>query len=293
LLEGNEALFRGLSVHDNWDWSKSYPVLQIDFAGGASSTPEDFHRKMEALFIQYGDVYNYSFRNSGSSNKLDELILHVARSTGSRVVLLIDEYDKPILENIENPDKAALMREELRFWYNGYNFMGEPVYNPFDILLFLGQGKFYRNYWFETGSPSFLIKLFQKNSYFLPNFESIQAGEELLSSFDLDRIEPVTLLFQSGYLTIDHVEFKLGAMQYTLRIPNHEVKTALSSSLFSAWSGQAEQRIPYQNEAWEALQTADLPRLEKVIRRLFAGVPWRNFTNNDLADFEGYYASVL
>ncbi|MBA4451417.1 AAA family ATPase, partial [Cylindrospermopsis raciborskii CS-506_D] len=92
--------------------------------------------------------------------------------------------------------------DTLRHWYNGYNWTGsETVYNPYDILLFIGKGQVFRNYWFETGSPTFLVKLFQTNRYFLPNLEHLEVTEEILESFEVERINPVTLLFQSGYLT--------------------------------------------------------------------------------------------
>ena len=81
--------------------------------------------------------------------------------------------------------------------------MGEAVYNPYDILLFISGNRRYRNYWFETGNPSFLIKLFQQKAYFLPDLEQLEVSEEILDSFDLESIDPVTLLFQAGYLTIE------------------------------------------------------------------------------------------
>jgi hypothetical protein len=78
-------------------------------------------------------------------------------------------------------------RAELRRWYNGYGFLGEPVYNPFDILLFIDKGHSYRNYWFETGSPSFLIKLLQRERYLPARPGShLSFSEEILDSFDIE-----------------------------------------------------------------------------------------------------------
>jgi hypothetical protein len=73
-------------------------------------------------------------------------------------------------------------------WYNGCGFLGEPVYNPFDILLFIDKGRSFRNYWFETGNPSFLIELLRRRRLFLPDLEGIDASEEILDSFDIERI---------------------------------------------------------------------------------------------------------
>ncbi len=188
------------------------------------------------------------------------------------MVILIDEYDKPILDNIENSEVARGMRDvlkdfysvikgsdkyiklvfitgvskfskvslfsglnnlnditldkrysticgytqndiettfkehlkgqdfdKIKLWYNGYKWLGEGVYNPFDILLFIDKDFTYKNYWFNTGTPTFLLKLIEKNNYFLPNFENIVQDEMILDSFDVDNIELETLMWQTGY----------------------------------------------------------------------------------------------
>jgi hypothetical protein len=183
--------------------------------------------------------------------------------------------------------------ERLRLWYNGYNFLGEAVYNPFDILLFISENRRYRNFWFETGTPSFLVKLLQKNRSFLPNLDGLVAGEEHLSTFEIESMEPVTLLFQSGYLTIKEHTFFRDRQLFTLGFPNREVKNAFSDYLVSAYTGVVQEKIRLGNTAYDALLAGDMPGLEGAIRRLFAGIPRRNFTNNDIVDYEGYWASVL
>jgi len=183
--------------------------------------------------------------------------------------------------------------EELRRWYNGYGFLGEPVYNPFDILLFIAKGQSYRNYWFETGSPSFLIKLFKKNRYFLPDLETLEVSEEILDSFDVERINPVTLLFQTGYLTVEAAYQKLGEFAFRLKVPNQEVRTALHNQLIDAYTDLADQRLMFKGGLYESLCRGDVAGMVAVIKRLFAGIPWRNFTHNKLPESEGYYASVL
>ena len=110
-------------------------------------------------------------------------------------------------------------KEEIKRWYNGYNWLGESVYNPFDILLLFSE-KIYRLYWFETGTPTFLIKLFQKNRYYLPSLEEMKVGEELLSNLDVDYIFPENLLFQTGYLTIKEMVRVGNKNIYTLSHPN-------------------------------------------------------------------------
>ena len=75
---------------------------------------------------------------------------------------------------------AVDLVDELKKWYNGYNFLSEGVYNPFDILLFFSKGKSYSNYWFETGNPAFLIEVLKTKNFFLPNLEDIKVNESSL-----------------------------------------------------------------------------------------------------------------
>jgi hypothetical protein len=366
LFEGNEPLFRGLAIHDSWDWSRKLPVIKIDFAGGVLHSPQDLVNKLEPVLQEHSRQYGVKLSAAGLANRFQELIKSIHEKTGLPLVVLVDEYDKPLLDNLEDPAKALIMREalkdlysplkevdsllqfvfltgvskfskvnifsginnlvdltlrpdcaticgytqqdlevsfaehlagvdreQLKLWYNGYNFLGEAVYNPFDILLFIGNGGLFRNYWFETGTPTFLVKLMQKNQYFLPDLETIEVGEDQMASFELDRIPPAILLLQSGYLTIEAVKNRMGTILYQLKVPNQEVRLAFNNALFHAYTDIFEQRTAYQRLVYDAMLAGNLSALEAGLRRLFAGIPWRNFTNNDLAEYEGYYASVL
>jgi len=366
IFQGNKELFKGLYIYDKWNWEKKYPVIKIDFTGGMIKNTEDLNNKLNAVLSEQERMFNVTFSMKGISNQFHELIRNISEKSNSKIVILIDEYDKPLLDNIENNEIAEEIRDglknfysviknqdaylqfvfftgvskfskvsifsginnlkditlssdyaticgytqndlktifaehlkdvdwdKLKLWYNGYNFLGEKVYNPFDILLFISEHGLYRNYWFETGSPSFLIKLFQQNRYFLPDLDNIEVGEELLNTFEIDKIEPATLLFQSGYLTIKKVYTKMDRLHYILCFPNLEVKMAFSDILITSYTTMTVEKYRYEENTYDALFAADLPALEKTVTRLFAGIPYRNFTNNDLPDFEGYYASVL
>ncbi|MBM3202713.1 ATP-binding protein [Candidatus Woesearchaeota archaeon] len=366
IFEGNENLFRGLHIHDCWDWSRTFPVIKIDFAGGVLKSREELDRRILDIFQKNADHLGVSCEAADIPGKLETLIIEANRKYGQRAVILVDEYDKPILDNIDNPSVAAEMheglknlysvfkqqdanlhfvfmtgvtkfsrvslfsgmnqltditlsrefstlcgytqqdlehafaehlhgvdREKLRKWYNGYSWRGESVYNPYDILLFIHQGLEYGNYWFETGSPSFLIKLFEAKRYFLPDLEQLEVSGEILESFEVEHINPVTLLFQSGYLTIAGSRTRGERTLFTLKIPNMEVRLALNDRFINAYSGLENQKNSIQDALYDGLEQGNVESLVKAIKRLFAGIPWRNLTHNDMAHFEGYYASVL
>jgi hypothetical protein len=121
----------------------------------------------------------------------------------------------------------------VRSWYNGYNWLGESVYNPFDVLLFISKGKEFLPYWFETATPSFLVDILRKRQFHLPDLEAVRMDYKALGDFDVDRIHVETLLFQTGYLTIkkEHLPFAGVLPEYTLSYPNNEVRYSLKCLL--------------------------------------------------------------
>jgi hypothetical protein len=366
LFEGRQELFQGLYIHDKWDWTRRHPVIKVDFAGGTVRTCAELELRLGEKFAAIERAYDIKLSAISVAGKFTEIIQLLNEKFGTKAVVLIDEYDKPLLDNIEKPEVQDEIREGLRdfysvikeqdanvqfvfltgvskfskvsifsginnlkdislspeyadccgyteadldmnfsahlqgvdrallkMWYNGYNFLGESVYNPFDILLFLSDKGIYKSYWFETGTPSFLMKLFKAQQYFLPDLENLIVGEEILSSFDINKLEITTLLFQTGYLTIKERITKWGPQSYKLGFPNYEVKTAFTSYLISAYTDLTELKFQQQNTLYDCLQSGDIPALEGFIKRLFAGIAYRNFTNNPISQFEGYYASVL
>jgi hypothetical protein len=123
---------------------------------------------------------------------------------------------------------------EVKHWYNGYNFLGEPVYNPFDILLYLRHREF-KPYWFETGTPTFLIDQLRARRLDLPRLEGLWLEEELLGRFDVDGIEPETLMFQTGYLTIHERIWEFDTYRYRLGYPNREVRISLPRAVLNRY----------------------------------------------------------
>ena len=374
LFEGHKSLFEGLFIYDKWDWEKTYPVIQLSFADGVIQSRADLDTRIKDIFYEAQEQLGVECRtDTDIPGCFRELIQKASAKYGTKVVVLVDEYDKPILDNIENPEVAAEVREglknvysvlkgqdaylqfvfmtgvtkfskvslfsgmnqlnditldanystlcgytqndletsfaehlqtvdwdKLKTWYNGYHFLGEAVYNPFDILLFISKGCVYRSYWFETGSPSFLLKLFKQKQYFLPELDSMEVSEDILESFEIDNIDPVTLLFQAGYLTIAQMnESDFAGVTFELKVPNQEVRNALANQVVDAYTYfEKRDRLPRQMQLAKNLSQGDLAAFQAHITSVFAGIPWRNFTASEvygtpLYESEGYYASVL
>lgn len=365
LFAGNEPLFRGLCVHDRWDWAKRYPIIRFSFGGGVVQNPEDLERKIrEQLHINQAAL-GLSCTEPGIEGCFAELIRQAHAATAQRVVVLVDEYDKPILDNLTRPDTARIVRdglrnlysvikdsdahirfafltgvskfskvslfsglnnlrditvsrdysalcgytdadldavfapelagldrERIRRWYNGYNWTGEAVYNPFDVLL-LFQERQFRPWWFETGTPTFLIDLLTERQTWLPTLGQLETDAALLAAFDVDWISTEALLFQTGYLTIDLEEEISGSYFYRLRYPNHEVYQSLNIALLAAWTPENQADVQHRKSLHRLLLANDFPGLERLFTALFAGIPADWYRNNPIARYEGYYASVF
>jgi len=197
-----------------------------------------------------------------------------------------DDIDSKFIPYLQGVDL-----DKLRVWYNGYNFLKDSVYNPFDILLFIENNFIYKNYWFETGTPTFLIKLIDKNSYFLPKLSNISVDDKLLDSFDIDNIDLEVILYQAGYLTIDKMEIDEDLdIIYTLKIPNREVKVSFNQSIiYSLYRDKSQNR----KDISKSLRESDLASFKTAFNSIFASIPYNNYANNSINIYEGYYASVV
>ena len=363
LFEGSEELFRGLHVHDHWEWSMRRPVVRLDFGAGDYRDPAlleaSVMEQLAAIERRAGIAAEYRT----APGRLAYLLEALHDRSGQRVAFLVDEYDKPILDVLEHketaranrgylrglyatiktcdahveftlltgvskfsmasvfsglnnltditlsprysaicgyteadldtvfaPELDGLDRNRIRNWYSGYSWLGEErVYNPFDILL-LFRRRTFAGHWFETGTPSFLIDTLIERGVASPELDGMLAGDDLLSAFDVDEMEPAALLFQTGYLTIRDVEDDDGEAIYRLGYPNREVRQSFNRSLFRALgaAGQAADRPRLRR----LLAANDFAGLERLLRAFFAGIPYEWHTRNDIARYEGYYASV-
>ena len=371
LFEGRRELFTGLHAESNWDWEVKHPVVKLDMSGG--------FRNADEFSSMLADDLRYAARAIGldlaqhdEAPRLFKELLHKAyEHYGCKVVVLIDEYDKPMLDNIDDMELADQMRkqlrsfysvikatdkhlrfvmltgvskfakvsifsglnnlkdisldpqyasicgyteddlrevfsehlqgvdrEQLRRWYNGYNFLGEKlVYNPHDILHFIDRSQSFGepqfdNYWFESGTPTFVVDLLARDQILAHQLEPQNVGREILDSCPIDKLELSTILFQSGYLTIESVDRSDPQKPiYKLVCPNASVRSALHNNLFRYYTGI--ENANHHGVMYRALRDAQLASVESELQRLFAGIATDNYRKNDIAHFEGYYASVV
>ncbi len=369
LFAGSEELFQGLHIHDRWDWSVSHPVVRISFGGGdyrelegVNSLRNDLDSQLSELEEQFG--INGISEPFSAPRRFSSLLRKLHETTGQRVVALVDEYDKPILDMLEDPEVAKanrdtlrafyaaikeadahvrfafltgvsrfsrvslfsglnnleditlqpeyssicgytdrdleevfapelpeLDRKKIREWYNGYNWLGEDkVYNPFDVLLLFKKQRF-EAHWFETGTPTFLVERLLQHGVTSMDLEQMLATKDVLSSFDVEAIDPVALLFQTGYLTI--LEELEEEFEYRLGYPNREVKESLNRFWLNYVSGHSQACSNVRSRLRQVLRTQDIAGLREAIHALFSEIPYQWHTKNPISDYEGYYASVF
>lgn len=365
LFEGNEALFKGLAAEKQWDWSVRYPVIRFSFAGNSYTEAGQVEREVREQLSKLAVQHGLEFASESSSGRFKDLILHLEQRFGQRVVVLVDEYDKPILDVIRDPATARLNRDFLRGfygvikdydahikfslltgvskfskvsifsglnnlydltldsqyaiicgytdhdidtvfapelpgldrqmireWYNGYNWLGEGVYNPFDILQLFKKREF-KNYWFETGTPTFLVDVLFKRQLPSPQLNNMISSSSMLSSFDIDEIATEALLFQTGYLTIKNQQRAGGQIFYTLGYPNLEVYQSLNEVLLGALTQNRTQQASQSIRLYELLLQNDFDGLKALFHSFFASIPHHWYTNSKIQTYEGYYASVF
>ncbi|MEO1953680.1 MAG: PD-(D/E)XK nuclease domain-containing protein, partial [Campylobacterales bacterium] len=162
------------------------------------------------------------------------------------------------------------------------------------ILQFIANDKVYKNYWFTSGTPTYLIKLIENNNYFLPKLSNLTVGDELLDSFDIENIKLEVILYQAGYLTIDKVEIDedLELIEYKLKLPNREVKVSFYTFIIENLLKQNNTNQDKKNII-RALKSINLEDFKTSLESIFASIPYNNYTNNNIQNYEGFYASVV
>ena len=202
-------------------------------------------------------------------------------------------YTDRDLDTVFAPELGEFDRTEVREWYNGYGWGGrEKVYNPFDILL-LFYNRTFGPWWFETGTPTFLLETLVRHEVDAFSLGDLRRSETLLSAFEVEHIAPEALLFQTGYLTIHESERRAGRTYHRLGYPNREVYQSLNEHLLDHLVGNRAGREENSSRLHDLLLAGNLEGLKEVVQAFFVSIPHDWHRRNDLARYEGYYASVF
>ena len=394
IFEGRRSLFTGLAIESAWDWTKTWPVLRLDMGSCQASSVEEFWDKLGDLLISESDRLEIPLRGKSPSSQfrffIEDLarrnrneILVAAKARGEplpsdvqgQMVLLVDEYDKPILGHLGKTDvgeirdalkdfysviktcescqrftfitgvskfskvsifsdlnnlvdltmdaRTATMfgytHDEVKKYfgehlaalgaanglapdeafdkviamYNGYCFhhAAERVVNPVSLGRCFCDCEF-KSYWYETGTPTFLVELLKKRPIDISNLEIL---ESQLGSYEPQAPQVVPLLFQTGYLTIkDFVSDDDGNRFYRLGFPNNEVEKAFSETLTMAYTGVDDIAFGrVQVEGRRALANHDLKKFFELLGILFANLPYDLTDRQNEQTWQAIFVVVL
>jgi hypothetical protein len=342
LFQAKKELFTGLYIEDKWNWSVQYPIIRISFSN-ISHIDIGLREAIDRELDKIANSYQLTLTADSNSGKLRELILKLQPL--GKVVILFDEYDKPILDYLGKDNAFAIQnrdilksfytvlkdsdayirfilitgvtkfskvsmfsdlnnltdltthshfggicgitqeelednfKEELQIfdnakikqWYNGYTWdLKTQIYNPFSILGLFSSGDF-KNFWFETGTPTFIVNLLVK--YALYNVEEIEIDGIIVNDFNIPKLNPYSVLFQAGYLTIKDYD-SLGDL-YTLVSPNLEVRRALQIFVLNAYREDGQDgSVTIIKKLYNTLKNNDLETLSDIFNEIFAGLPY-------------------
>lgn len=373
IFRGNRMLFEGLWIDESdYEW-EPYPVIHIDFGLTSVTNAEETKQMIEATVNRIGQENGLTVQGHDYQLQFADLVRQLAKAHNGKVVLLIDEYDKPIVNNLSTVEEAkkiqAVLRalygvikaldrywrfvfitgiskfsrvgvfstmnnlddltmdfrfanalgitehelqqyfgeyiddfaekkgvtseallEQIRHWYDGFRFTaeGESLYNPYStIQLFVKQHFF--NYWFATGTPSFLIELMHARKYDIESLESVEVSEIAFNTYELDNLAIIPMLFQTGYLTIKNFDEDEFGEIYYLSYPNYEVRYAFMTYLLNAYSGvDVALSDSHLRHLIRALQAKDLDQFFSILNVFFANIDYDLHLKN-----EKYYQTIF
>ena len=369
-FQGKKELFTGLAMEKlEKDWIE-YPILHLDLNIEKYDTPKSLNNILEKSLAKWEGLYGANPSERSLSLRFAGVIERACEQTGQRVAILIDEYDKPLLQAIGNealqnefrntlkPFYGALktmdgcikfailtgvtkfgkvsvfsdlnnlddisMREpyvslcgitereihdnleeelhelaaiqqltyeevyaKLKDCYDGYHFVEntEGIYNPFSLLNTFKYNKF-SNYWFETGTPTYLVELLKRTHYDLGRMAHVETDADVLNSIYGDE-DPIPVIFQSGYLTIKGYDKEFGL--YRLGFPNREVEEGFIKFLVPFYTRFNKVEAPFEIQRFvKELRAGDIDAFFKRLRSFFADTPYEL-----VSELELHYQNVL
>ncbi|MEA2013437.1 MAG: AAA family ATPase [Verrucomicrobiota bacterium] len=368
IFSGDKELFKGLYIYEqDYDWKK-YPIINLNLGNISAHTAPDLERHLNYKIDDIATLHKVELKRDGAAEKFEELINILSET--DKVVILIDEYDKPILSNVLNDNihkiketlkgfysviktaephlrfsmmtgvskfsKVSIFSElnnlddltmntkystmlgftqnevesyfkeriaeiaeernkdqkeliaEIKEWYNGYRLSKKAitVYNPVSLTKFMMTGEF-DNYWFETGTPTFLLELMRDKNYDIKSLEGLKLDAMAFSAYEVERLRVEPLLFQTGYATI--VDYNEEYDEYTLSYPNREVKNAFLRYLVDYYTPMTKELAPqYLNELQRAILANDIDKFMKNLNVFFANIDYDLHIAN-----EKYYQTIF
>ncbi|BBE31813.1 ATPase AAA [Tepiditoga spiralis] len=369
LFKGEKDLFKETYIYDKWEF-KEYPVIRINLLDVATDNVERMKESLTKIIKLEGKRNGIEITETDYKFAFNELIIKLSKK--ERVVILVDEYEKPILDNINNKEKAEKYREILRdfyvsikskdeyikfvfmtgitkftktgvfsalnnlndisldkayaqmlgytqeelesnfkehiketalemkmeekellknlkMYYNGFSFDGKnSVYNPFSILQFFKKREF-ENYWFESGSPSFLYEYIKGKKIRYEDLVKYPVSKLDFSTREIEEANASIFFTQAGYLTFKGKEQYGMEYEYLLDYPNIEVKNSFSKMILEANYELERGKIKEINKTiWKAIKEKDIEEIIKEIKRIISAIPY-NLHKKE----ESYYHSLI
>ena len=357
VFQGKKHLFEGLALESKPHEWKEYPIIHLDLGSKDVQNVAELKTYLTNRVNKVARDYDITLSVEACDERFQELIETLGRQ--DEVVILIDEYDKPILDNAtaegiegirrtmqsfysvikatepyqrfvfmtgvskfskvsvfsklnnmtdismdaryatmlgytqEELEKyfaehieqvvrkrdvdRELLLEKLRRWYNGYKFeeTAEPVYNPVSVGKFFEERGKFKNYWFETGTPSFLLKLAREQQFDFETELKRPVSELAFSSYEVGRLKILPLLLQTGYLTLKGSHIRRDQTLYELGFPNREVEGAFEAYLLEEYSGVERQEVGiYAIELSDMLEAGDVDGVMQEMRKFFVNIPY-------------------
>lgn len=381
-FEGKKEVFKGLYVYDQkWEWEE-YPIIKLDFNEIPNENRDVLEKSINKKLEEIAQNYEIDLGTDKAYYQFPNLVKKLVKKYKKGVVILIDEYDKPIISHLgkdknEEEEKKRLkiakanqeflktfydnlksLESDLRLvfitgiskftkvsifstlnnlieldmhtkfstilgytenemklyfldhfkefaaylnitekelfdkfkaMYNGFRFSKEDikVYNPFSV----GKALDYReinNYWFESGTPTFLVDLIKERSFDVANIDSIEIGRDEIKAYDIEKLQLIPLLYQTGYLTIKDIEDEI---IYTLGYPNYEIERGFSLNLIKSFS---EEKIttPIIHRIKKSLMNKDYDGFMEYMKSLFANIANINIPK-EIEEKEHFYHTIF
>jgi hypothetical protein len=367
IFRNKKELFKDLWIYDSDYVWQEFPVIKFDMSAINKDTAEQLKIGLVNAVAENAKSYGLDLEKFTPELMFKNLILELKKKYNNQVVILIDEYDSPIIKHINNPviadqnrsilhdfyniikSEGANLRfvfltgvskfaktsifsglnnlinismqekystllgltqeelekyfpehinsvaeknslnlketlEKIKFWYNGYRFSESKikVYNPFSTLSLLEAEKF-TNYWFETGTPTYLIELIKKDKPDISEYETeIFLTREDLSSYDIASIPLAPVLFDTGYLTIKGYETKYDTDVYSLGYPNFEVKSSFIKILLKDFTLPPNEVESHISKIEKCIKAADIETFIALLKSFFAAIPYELIPKKDL-----------